>query len=258
LEATVLTRDDLLQALAAIRVTAPVRAEEVTASTNATALGLAEAGEPEWTLVSAGHQTEGRGRLGRTWEDAEGRALLFSVILRPRGLGPARAGLLTLLAGAAMAEAIRDTTGRRVGCKWPNDLLLDGRKVGGILAESIVKDDHLQHVVLGIGVNLDAPEGVEGAGGIGDVGLRRLLTAFLERFHTDYLAVEPSFVERVRGSWLPMSATIGELVQAQTTDGREVIGRAVGIDEFGALVLSTDAGQASVAFGEVVHLRPDE
>ena len=107
-----LSRDDLLAALAAIPVDAPVRAEEVTGSTNATAIELAEAGSPEWTLVSAAHQTDGRGRLGRTWTDVADGALLCSIVLRP-ALPPSRAGLLSLLAGACMAEAIRDIAGRR-------------------------------------------------------------------------------------------------------------------------------------------------
>jgi len=99
----VLTRDDLIAALAAIRVSAPVRADEVTGSTNASALAMAEDGAPAWTLVAAGHQTDGRGRLGRTWTDVPGRAVLVSVVLRP-ALPPARLGLLSLAAGAAVAS----------------------------------------------------------------------------------------------------------------------------------------------------------
>jgi BirA family biotin operon repressor/biotin-[acetyl-CoA-carboxylase] ligase len=250
----VLTREDLLQALNAIRVMAPVRAEEVTASTNATAARLAEEGAPEWTLVSAGHQTEGRGRLGRTWEDAPGRALLFSVVLRPEGIAPNRAGMLSLLAGASMAEAIRSVTGRRAACKWPNDIMLRDAKVGGVLLESTIAEGHLRYVVVGIGVNLDPPEGVEGAAGIGEASMRDLLRAFLERFENVYDADEPSFPERVRIAWLPVSATIGKLVEATTADGRAVTGRAVGLDDFGSLRLSTDSGEERVRFGEVQHV----
>jgi BirA family transcriptional regulator, biotin operon repressor / biotin---[acetyl-CoA-carboxylase] ligase len=250
----VLTDDDLLQVLAAITVTAPVRSAEVTPSTNATAVEMAEAGEPEWTLVAAGHQTEGRGRLGRTWTDVPDEALLFSFVLRP-DLLPARTGLLSLLAGATMAEGIRATTGRRVTCKWPNDLLLrDGSKVGGILVESSVSGGAIRYVVVGVGVNLRAPEGEEGAGGIGPVELRTLLQAFIVRFAPVYTVADASFPVRVRNEWLPLSATIGQVVRAETVDGREVQGRAVGIDDFGSLLLSTDEGEARVAFGEIEHL----
>jgi BirA family biotin operon repressor/biotin-[acetyl-CoA-carboxylase] ligase len=250
----VLTRDDLLHALTTIRVTAPVRAEEVTASTNATAAQLAEEGAPEWTLVAAGHQTGGRGRLERTWEDVAGRALLCSFVLRPAQIPPNRAGMLSLLAGASMAEAIRAVTGRRVRCKWPNDLLFDDAKVGGVLLESSVAGSELRYVVVGVGVNLDPPEGVEGAAGIGDASLRDLLAAFLERFESVYDAVEPSFPERVRIAWLPVADTIMRVVEATTTDGRTVTGRAVGLDDFGALRLSTDTGEVKVGFGEIHQL----
>jgi len=251
-----LTRDDLLAALAAIPVGAPVRADEVTGSTNAAAIELAEAGSPEWTLVSAAHQTEGRGRLGRSWTDVADHSLLCSLVLRP-ALPPARAGLLSLLAGACMAEAIRATAGRRVTCKWPNDLLLHEDKVGGILLESAVQDGALRYVVVGIGVNLEAPDGVEGAGAIGDrVGLRELLTAFLVTFATAYTTDDASLPERVRHAWLPVSATIGQVVRATTGGGHEVTGRAVGIDDFGSLQLSTDQGEVRVGFGEIEHLRP--
>lgn len=248
-----LTRDDLLHALAQIHETAPVRADEVTGSTNATAAAMAEDGAPQWTLVAASHQTAGRGRLGRTWEDVGGRALLVSVILRP-SLSANRAGLLSLLAGASMATAIREVAGRPATCKWPNDLLVEARKVGGILLESSLRDERLASVVVGIGVNLEPPPGVEGAAGIGDVRLRDLLTSFLVRFHGVYEAETPSWEERVRGAWLPVSSTIGQLVGATSASGEVVRGRAVGIDEFGGLRLSTDRGEARVVFGEIAHL----
>ncbi len=256
-EAPVLTRDDLLQALAAIRVTAPVRAEEVTASTNATAAAMAADGAPVWTLVSASHQTHGRGRLDRVWEDVPGRALMFSLVLRP-DLPATRVGLLSLLAGASMAEAIREVTGRRVTCDWPNDLYLDGRKVGGVLAESSVRDGQIEHVVIGLGVNLEPPPGVAEAGGVGDCSMRELLVAFLVRMAASYEAAEPTLPERVRAAWMPVAGTMGQLVRATGTEGHEIVGRAVGIDDFGSLRLSTDEGEALVSFGDVHHVVEDE
>jgi BirA family biotin operon repressor/biotin-[acetyl-CoA-carboxylase] ligase len=250
----VLTRDDLVEVLAAITVTAPVRSDEVTRSTNATAVALAEAGEPEWTLVATAHQTEGKGRLGRSWSDVADGSLLFSFVLRPQ-LAPARTGLLSLLAGAEMASAIRATTGRRVTCKWPNDLILHDAKVGGVLLESSVADDAVRYVVVGMGVNLEPPPDVPGAGGIGTtVGQRDLLVAFFTRFAGVYTAANRELPQRVRSAWLSLSATVGQVVRAKTIDGREVTGRAVGIDDFGSLLLSTDSGEARVAFGEVEHL----
>jgi BirA family biotin operon repressor/biotin-[acetyl-CoA-carboxylase] ligase len=249
----VLTRDDLREALAAIHVTAPVRADEVTPSTNATAVAMAEAGDPEWSLVAAAHQTQGRGRLGRSWVDVAGRALMFSFVLRPTS-EPTRAGLLSLLAGASMAGAIREKSGRTASCRWPNDLVVREGKVGGVLLESSVAEDRLRYVVIGVGVNLEPPPGVEGSAGLGDVAMRDLLASFLVRFYRTYQSSDSGFAERVRGAWLPVSSTIGSLVEATTQSGQRVVGRAVGVDDFGGLLLSTDAGEARVAFGEVQHL----
>ena len=234
-----LTRDDLVEVLAAITVTAPVRSDEVTPSTNATAVALAEAGEPEWTLVATAHQTEGKGRLGRSWSDVAEGSLLFSFVLRPE-LTPARTGLLSLLAGAEMANAIRATTGRRVTCKWPNDLILHDAKVGGILLEASVVESAVRYV----GVTERDRSLLNGD----------LLRAFFTRFASAYSAADVAFPQRVRSAWLSMSSTVGQVVRATTVDGREVTGRAVGIDDFGSLLLSTDAGEARVTYGEVEHL----
>ena len=96
------------------------------------------------------------------------------------------------------------SAGRRVTCKWPNDLMHREDKVGGILLESAVDDDVLRYVVVGIGVNLQSPADVEGAGGIGErVGMRELLTAFLVRFANTYTTDDASLPERVRHAWLP-------------------------------------------------------
>jgi BirA family biotin operon repressor/biotin-[acetyl-CoA-carboxylase] ligase len=246
-----LTANDLRAALAAIHVSAPVHAEGEIASTNTLALELADAGTPEWTLVSAAHQTAGRGRDGRTWIDVPGRALMVSVVLRPTIPSP-RAGLLSLLAGASLAQAIRDETGRAAACKWPNDVRIDGGKVAGILGEARVVDERLAALVVGVGVNLEAPGGVADAAGIGDTAPRSLLVAFVRHLHAGYSGPDTDLPERVRAAWLPLADTIGREVEATATTGETVRGRAVGIDAFGGLLVSTDAGERVVAFGEVV------
>src|SRR6476659_5026248 len=163
-----LSTSELERALAAAGLEAPAHFEEVTGSTNRTAWSLAMAGSPEWTLVATGHQTGGRGRLDRTWVDVPGRALLFSIVLRPTWLPPDRAAVLTLAAGLAMVSAAREVAAKELRCKWPNDLLLFDRKAGGILAESRTAPDQIDHVIVGIGVNLDPPANVDLAAGIGD------------------------------------------------------------------------------------------
>jgi BirA family biotin operon repressor/biotin-[acetyl-CoA-carboxylase] ligase len=249
-----LSEEALRTALRSAGLDAPVRFEEVTDSTNTTALAMAEDGAPQWTLVAAGHQTAGRGRLGRTWVSEPEGALLFSVVLRPT-LSPARAGLLTLLAGACMAEACRDACGVQTACKWPNDLLMDGGKAGGILAEAKVMEGRIQHVVLGIGVNLaDPPVGVEGAAGLGGCDGGRLLGEFLRRFRERYRPEDPAFPESVLAAYRPVAATLGRRVRATTVDGRVVEGTASDLDVGGDLIVETEEGRHAVAFGEVLHL----
>ena len=249
-----LTADDLERALAAAGLAAPVRADEVTGSTNATALAMAEEGAPEWTLVSAAHQTAGRGRLGRGWEDRPGTALMCSFVLRPP-LEPRQAGLLTLLAGAALVEASR-SLGADAGCTWPNDLMTPGGKAGGILAESAVEGEVLRHAVIGTGVNLgEPPPDVAGASALDGVDAAALLEAYLRAFVSRYRPGEPGFAAGVLAAARAASVTLGTDVEAAGAGGTRVAGRAVDLDEEGGLVIDTGDGVVTVAFGEVVHVR---
>ena len=248
-----LTADDLERALAGAGLSAPVRADEVTGSTNATALAMAEEGAPEWTLVAASHQTEGRGRLGRAWRDRAGRGLICSFVLRP-ALPAARAGLLTLLAGAALAEAAR-SLGADCGCKWPNDLVTTAGKAGGILAESAVDGDRLRHVVVGTGVNLgEPPPGVDGAAAL-DLQAAPLLERYLRAFSSRYAPEREGFAAGIVAAARATSATLGAEVEAARAGAAPVRGTAVDLDLDGGLVVETGAGRVTVAFGEVVQVR---
>ena len=245
-----LSTTELERVLAAAGLDAPVRFDEVTGSTNATALEMAEAGTPEWTLIAAAHQLAGRGRRGRSWVDRPGSALMFSFVLRPVLLDPEDSGLISLLAGVAMVDAIKQVARVDVRCKWPNDLLLDGAKVGGILVESAVADGALRYAVAGVGVNLETPAGVKGAAGLGDFDPTALLSAFLRRFHDGYVALPSDVVEQ----WSAVSATLGREVEALRMDALPVRGRAVAVDERGALIIETPDSLVTVTSGEVEHL----
>ena len=213
-----------------------------TTSTNDRARALAAAGAPHGTLVTAGAQTAGRGRQGRTWSAPPGRALLMSLVLRAPGR------MLPLAAAVAVAEA----AGPGAAIKWPNDVLLDGRKVAGILAEARPQDGW---AVLGVGLNVavrieDLPEDLRAtAGTLGleprDVEpvLGRLLAA-LERA----LALEtPALLD----AWRARDALRGRDVA--WADGH---GRAAGIDGDGRLVVDLpEGGRTALEAGEV-HLRP--
>lgn len=242
----------LRSALRRIGADAPVRFDEVTASTQETAEALATSGAPEWTLVAAGHQTAGRGRFGRTWVDAPG-ALLCSIVLRP-AVAPDRLGLVTLLAGAAMAEAISALRGVEIRCRWPNDLLLGEAKAGGILATSRLHEGEVEHVVLGLGVNLaQAPE-IPGAAAVGPVDPAELLGGFLERFAEGYGSAGSGLGEGVLARYRSVCATLGRSVRARTATGEVVEGVAEDVDGWGGLVVRTATGVRVVRFGEVEHL----
>jgi BirA family biotin operon repressor/biotin-[acetyl-CoA-carboxylase] ligase len=245
----------LERALATVGLRAPVRWDEITGSTNQVAATMAAEGLPEWSIAAAGHQTAGRGRLGRTWEDKPGSSLMCSVVLRPAGLAPEQGGWIPLMAGVALADACRSAARRDIRCKWPNDLLLDGAKVGGVLVESQVVDGRLEVAVVGTGVNLEEPEGIEGAAGLGaDVDPEALLTAYLRGLIDLYHPVHAGFTEGISERWRSVSATIGKDVQATTVDGRVVRGTATGLDLHGGLIVATELGPVTVASGEVEHL----
>ena len=210
-----------------------------TDSTNARARELAARGAPHGALVTAGEQTSGRGRQGRTWSAPPGRALLGSLVLRE----PPR--LLPLIAGIAVAEAV----GLRALLKWPNDVLLDGRKVAGILVEGRPQE---RWAVLGIGLNValrtaDFPpelRGRAGSMGLEPTAIEPTLTAVLHALERWIAAPPQQVLDAVRDR----DALRGRRVR--WADGE---GRADGIDDEGRLLVLTGEGPRSLDAGEV-HL----
>jgi BirA family biotin operon repressor/biotin-[acetyl-CoA-carboxylase] ligase len=257
-----LTEHTVAEAAEAAGFPGEVHFKDVTGSTNSDLIDLAEGGAEEWTVVVAGQQEAGRGRLGRTWVSSPGSSLLVSVLVRPP-IPASQAALLTLGAGATTALALADR-GVTSGCKWPNDLIARGRKVGGILAESKVGGDRLEHVVIGTGVNVTQsatdfpPELRETATSIalegGDPDTTALLRAYLERIREFCDASDPGFRARVLGTYRELCDTLGRAVRAATTTGTLVEGRAVDIGDAGELVLETRSGKETVTFGEIAHL----
>jgi BirA family biotin operon repressor/biotin-[acetyl-CoA-carboxylase] ligase len=255
-----LGQDSLERAVREAGIDAPPVWREETASTNADALELASRGAPEWTVVAAGHQTSGRGRLGRSWADEPGRSLLFSMILRPP-LDPARAAVVSLLAAAEMAEACPVPA----RTKWPNDVVVGNRKLAGILPEARVAGRVLDHLVVGIGVNVGTPE--EGfpeevratatslAREGGNEEPEALLARFLVGFRAAYRPIDPDFPTHAVARYGATCDTLGRRVRAVTTDGAAIEGEAVRIAEDGALVVKVGDGERTVGFGEVEHLR---
>jgi BirA family biotin operon repressor/biotin-[acetyl-CoA-carboxylase] ligase len=222
---------------------------------------LARGGAPEWTVVAADRQTGGRGREGRAWASPPG-GLYLSVLLRPRREVASR---LPLAAGVAVAEAAREH-GVEAQLKWPNDVLVGGRKLAGILAEAASGADGVEWVALGIGVNVAADEGAlpEGLRGVtaslaGESGRAprtvSVAAAVLSRLAVWYDALDASPV-RVVAAWRERAvAWWGERVDVRA--GNETLaGRLVGIDDEGCLVVVTDGGQMRrVLSGEVLRVR---
>ncbi len=234
-------------------------------STSDQAKALADDGAAHGEVVVAEGQTEGRGRRGRGWVMAPGRNVAFSAILRPTNLPTARAPELTLVASLAVCDALR-RAGVEAGIKWPNDLLVGGRKIAGILTELAAESDQVHWVVVGVGVNVNArredfpPELRDQATSVllerGQPAPRALFLAavltLLEEWYDRH--AEEGF-EPIREAWKARSVTLGREVMVQL-DGREVVGRAEALDPTGALLVRTAAGVERITSGDVALLRP--
>lgn len=221
-------------------------------STQTVAFALAADGAADRTVVVAQAQTAGRGRHGRLWLDEPGASLLTSIILRPR-LEPARLPTLSLAAGVAVVEALERVTGLKPRLKWPNDVLVDGRKLAGILLESRISSSPL--VVLGIGVNLAQrvfpADLAERATSVRLATGRRvdadaLLTALLESLDAWRTRLETEGWAPIRERWRALTETLGRRV---SIDGVE--GVAVDVDEDGALIVAEGDVRRRVVAGEV-------
>lgn len=127
--------------------------EPVMGSTNTKGMQLAEEGAPHGTLIVTDRQENGRGRRGRKWETPAGSAIAMTFLLRPE-INPNNASMLTLITAMAVAKGIEDETSLQVGIKWPNDIVINGKKVCGILTEMSAQIDYVNHIVIGIGINV--------------------------------------------------------------------------------------------------------
>jgi BirA family transcriptional regulator, biotin operon repressor / biotin---[acetyl-CoA-carboxylase] ligase len=249
----------------------PLEVVDQLPTTMARAAALAETGAPEGATVIAEEQTAGRGRLGRGWVAPRGTALLVSVVLRP-ALASRQIWLVPSLAGVALVDAVRERLAAAgspasAGLKWPNDLLLDGRKAAGMLAEAGAGADGPTWVVLGMGVNVrqtaaDFPEELAGratsvaeAAG-GQVDRAELLGAWGERFVARYRDLGAGLVDPLLAAYRDRLETLGRRVRAERVAGDPLVGTAVDLTDSGSLVILTDTGaRVEVATADVEHLR---
>ncbi len=229
-------------------------------STQDVALGLARAGARDGIVV-ADAQSAGRGRQGTTWADVPGSSLLSSRILRPeRPLQ--ELPTLSLVAGIAVAEAVR-LLGVDARLKWPNDVLVGGRKLAGILVELHVPEPL---AILGIGINVRPPPALPGDPSalppisLAEVGAEAdrltVLRLVLDRFDELYAVWSASGFGRLAGRFGALDALAGEEVEAAGAGaGAAIRGIARGVDATGALLLETATGRRSVTSGAVRHVR---
>jgi BirA family biotin operon repressor/biotin-[acetyl-CoA-carboxylase] ligase len=244
-----LAEQEIRSGLATTRMGHTIHLLQTVDSTNDEAKTLAVRGALEGTMVIADAQRRGRGRMGRLWASPGGVGIYLSVILRP-AIQPHDAPSLTLLGAVAVAQAIEEVAGLAAGVKWPNDLIVRGRKLGGILGEVAAETSHLHYVVLGIGINVNQTEAsFEGELGHTATSLRietgrfvdrtvmiRSLCESLDRWYDCFLSEGPApIIERLRQRCL----TLGQRVVARSGD-QELRGLAVDLDGSGALLIRDD------------------
>jgi BirA family transcriptional regulator, biotin operon repressor / biotin---[acetyl-CoA-carboxylase] ligase len=232
-------------------------------STNDYARELAGRDGPEGTLVISEEQTAGRGRMGNSWISPPGTGIWISLILRPP-LHPSQAPLITPMTAVAVAGAIREVTGLSAGIKWPNDIIINNRKAGGILIESSAGERFIKHLIVGIGINVnteDFPEEIRGSA----TSLRvcsgkmisrmEILISVIRELERLYSVVIPSgapdaILERYR-SW---SVTIGRMITA-TRSGGQFSARALDITPTGGLLVKDKAGMIEeLISGEIQNI----
>ena len=259
-----LVADDLVARLGKTSVIGrDIRVFEKTTSTNDVIEKLARDGVKEGAVVFAESQTKGRGRLGRQWTSPSRKGLWFSVLLRPE-IRPQETTQLTVAAATALWRAIHRTTGLRPEIKWPNDILLRGKKTVGILTELTAEVDRVRHVTLGIGVDVNqtvgdfSPELRKLATSLRieagrTIARAELATAILRELDHDYARVCGGNFPDVADEWEENCTTLGQLVTI-TLGARMVRGRAESLDDDGALLLRTEHGRIERIIGGDVRL----
>lgn len=240
---------------------------EETDSTNIRAKLLAEEGKPHGTLVCAEKQTGGKGRRGRAWSSPSGEAIYMSLLLRPQ-IQPAHASMLTLVMGLAAAEACNEVLGEentsRVQIKWPNDLVLDGRKLAGILTEMSVEMDYIHYIVVGIGINVNTKSfpGELGkiAGSMYQTAGRSFVRADLigrcmkcfEKYYNIFIRTEDFSL--LKEDYSRLLVNIGKTVRVLDPNN-EYTGIALGINNDGELLVERENGQVEAVYAGEVSVR---
>jgi len=232
-------------------------------STNDVAKQLAANGAPEGTVVISEIQRKGRGRKEREWFSPKG-GVWMSIILRPK-VSPPRASSLTLIAGLAVAKTLSELYNLECKLKWPNDVLINGKKVCGVLTEISAEIDKINYVVVGIGINANI-DIASFPGEFRDVAttlknelnkdiLRDELTEqLLEELEKLYKIFQKQGFSKLKEEWKKSASTIGRKVRV-VTDRRTIEGIARDVGENGELFVETQEGIEKIISGDCIHLR---
>ncbi len=235
-------------------------------STNDTAISIGRKRDnPDGIVIIADEQSHGKGRFGKSWISPPGVNLYFTVLLRPPMLSR-NASLLTLVSAVAVTTAIRDYTGLKAEIKWPNDILINGKKTAGILIDMKSDRDSLYFLAVGIGVNVNMspeimPEDIRPhiTSLMAETGKSldkiTLLSQILAELENHYKILLNGNKMALIDEWLRLSSTIGSKVKVQNQD-RIISGTAKGIDETGQLIIRLASGNLeTVSAGEVTILK---
>ena len=231
------------------------------ASTMDRAIDLGMGNAPQGTIVIAETQTKGRGRLRRSWVSPRYKGIYFSLILKPK-ISPNQAPILTLLAAVSVCEAIKEISGLDVKIKWPNDILINHKKLGGILTELNAEMDEIRFVVIGIGLNInnDRRSLIKGATSLKEeikeeLGRAKLLRKLLEKLEDNYRDLAEQSHRGIIEKWRCLSSTLGKRVEI-ISHRKQLQGVAIDIDIDGGLLLRDDSGLIQkVMAGDLIHCR---
>ena len=251
--------EEVLYRLGTRTLRGPIYHFETTPSTNDAAKVLGREGAAEGTMVLAETQTAGRGRLGRSWVSPPGLGLYVSLLLRPP-LPPHELPLITLSTAVSVVRALTRAVGVTPGIKWPNDLILKGKKLGGILTEMETESDQIRYLVVGMGLNINNPDFPPELGGRATSLLQEegrtfprltILKAWLEEFETLYGQFLARGFPDILEEWKRHSVTLGRYVTVRQGP-RQIEGLAMGVTPDGALLLETARGEeVKVTSGEI-------
>ncbi len=235
--------------------------KEIT-STNDVIKQLADNGSPEGTIVVCEEQLAGKGRLGRKWFSPNGAGIWCSVLLRP-SIMPQHASKLTLLGAVAVAQGIRNQCGITSGIKWPNDLLVQGKKVCGLLTEMRAELDSVEYVVIGFGINVKNIEfhdevsckaiSLEQLVG-SKISRKKLLAEILASIESNYLLFLEQGFTPIKEQWEQFNITLGKKV-VLSSPGQRVAGTAVRLGEEGQLVIKSVKGEEQAYYAGEITLR---